>query len=317
MDKIAKLPKNFVISPKDYGDNPLWPKFISWLNEKYNVNYNGKDENVYYGIYNNLPYWGKPSFDLFSISIYQWYSAVNHVPDFTIPGTEIGNCKGLEYGTMHFPTFDNNYLINKSLALYTKKVFINNNEICVAADGDFYGGENYFVFRLDDLIKNYKKNNKMEKKLLGYKIKEKYVEAYIKLFREGAPKGRVLKEKVSFEKNSIFYQKTKYLKILDAWFDKVYETTSQLPKINGYEGKYDKDKQIIKYGCAKFPFVYLKTIHQNIINFNNVVEKNKDRYNRTIQSIELSSGVKIDMKELKDIIRFFDYYKDPNLNLID
>jgi len=146
----------------------------------------------------------------------------------------------------------------------------------------------------------------MFKKLLGYKIKDEFVDAYIKLFNGNYSKYKYLDETITFLKNSVTYKEAVNYGILNIWFDRVYEEEVNLPKINGYDGKFDKYKQSIQYGCAKFPFVYLNPIYQNIMHFNNVVNYNKDRYNRTIKSIELSSGVKISIENLKSIIKFLE-----------
>ena len=144
----------------------------------------------------------------------------------------------------------------------------------------------------------------MEKKLLGYKIKAEYVEAYMKLFDKSPDKESYLNENISFYIGSLNCNKASKYGILYTWFDEVYEEEPVLPEINGYAGEYDKDKNTIKYGCAIFPFTYLKTIYVNITSFNRLVTVNKDKYNRTITYVELSSGVKVSIDELKSIVEY-------------
>jgi len=308
MNKIITLPEFFLINAEDYNKNPLWEKYINWLNEKYSSTFDGGNTSAFYGVNNDVPlcisrdntYHGK------FISIYQWYAAVNNVPDFTIPGTQIGNCIGLEYSTIDMPDFKNIKILKKSPILYTKKAFIDKNEIYIAADEYSYTGRNYFVYKLKDIIEKYKKEEKMEKELIGYKIKSKYIEAFIKLFDKKLEKEFYLNEPYNFPKDSPSWQKAKNLNILNVWFEEVYKEKFKLPIINRYEGVYNEKHNIIRYGCAVFPVQNLKTLYYDINNFNEIVKNNIDKYNRTISRITLSSGVEITIEELKAIIKFLE-----------
>ena len=302
MDKITELPKNFVVDSTHYHKNPLWPKYIEWLNKKNNIKFFG-NKDAFYGVYNGVPICttevNKTTLVTF-ISLYYWYAVINGTPDFTDMCTKLGNCVGLPLVNESNTTLG----INMSdPILYTVDTIVTSNDILIAADKNCYAYKNNFIFRLDDIIQKYKKEE-LKREVIGYKIKPKFVDAYIALFRDGVSSDYILDEKVSFEKNSNYYKKAVNLGILNVWFKKVYKKELELPEINGYEGVYDKNHNIIRYGCAVFPVKDLKILYSNIDNFNEVVKKNLDKYNRTVSRITLSSDVVITIEQLKQIIEF-------------
>lgn len=94
-------------------------------------------------------------------------------------------------------------------------------------------------------------------------------------------------------------------KVLDLWFEPVYKPKYSLPKINGYNGELTGNRGYIKYGCALLSVERLKVMYDNMDIWN--ISKNNQgvRHNRSIESITLSSGVKITFDEIKQIIEYF------------
>jgi len=312
MDKTMKLPEDFVIDSRLYHKNPLWPKYIEWLNKKYNLKFFG-NQDAFYGVYYGSPLYtteiDKNTLVTF-ISLYYWYAAINGTPNFTDMCTKLGSCVGLPLVN----TSDTVVGANMSDSiLYTVGTIVTTNDVLIIADNNCYANKDNYIFRLDDIIQKYKKEElkkeELKKEAIGYKIKPKYVDAYVILFKKGVSSNNTLyeevsNEKISFEKNSNYYKKAINLGVLDIWFEEVYKEFPKLPEINGYEGVYDKNHNIIRYGCAVFPVKDLKILYSNIDNFNEVVKKNLDKYNRTVSHIKLTSGVEISIEQLKDIVEF-------------
>ena len=55
MNKIVTLPEFFLINAEDYNKNPLWEKYINWLNEKYSSTFDGGNTSAFYGVNNDVP----------------------------------------------------------------------------------------------------------------------------------------------------------------------------------------------------------------------------------------------------------------------
>jgi len=79
--------------------------------------------------------------------------------------------------------------------------------------------------------------------------------------------------------------------------EEVKKASILLPKINGYKGSYSNG--IIKYGYAEF----------NVGFFEDLAELDGYSGNRTIESIELSSGVKITIQQIKQIVEYINNNK--------
>ena len=101
-------------------------------------------------------------------------------------------------------------------------------------------------------------------------------------------------KKVHFDSDSFVYKKVKEYDLLDKCTPVYRQKEIKLPVIKGYNGEDKGD--YIQYGCAQL----LKSWF----------EKSE---NRSISSLELSSGVRIDIEEM-DAIR--EYLKSKEKNLI-
>lgn len=78
----------------------------------------------------------------------------------------------------------------------------------------------------------------------------------------------------------------------------VYKEEKQLPKINGYEGKYNNDR--ITYGCATFN----KYWFEEILKLYDFVRNFEGIGTRHLKSIKLDSGVEITMEQVKEIVEY-------------
>lgn len=83
-----------------------------------------------------------------------------------------------------------------------------------------------------------------------------------------------------------YYKHKRYLRHATPEEIKEYRSL-KLPKINGYEGKYDEVGEKLLYGCATLSAEWFK-----------------HRYNRGIKSMTLSSGVEINEEQIEQIRKF-------------
>lgn len=87
--------------------------------------------------------------------------------------------------------------------------------------------------------------------------------------------------------------------IVETW-EKKFEDNI-LPQINGYSGKLEGDYIIYGSNCAKFHKNFFKQLKS--INQDTQVNQVNNRY---IKSIELTSGVKITMEQIEQIVKYID-----------
>lgn len=81
---------------------------------------------------------------------------------------------------------------------------------------------------------------------------------------------------------------------------KEYEKLIQLPKINGYDGRYDKENNLIIYGCAEMSV-------DLIINLNKCITTTCG--NRHVTSFKLDSEVEISADQIKAIVEYLEEYE--------
>lgn len=77
-----------------------------------------------------------------------------------------------------------------------------------------------------------------------------------------------------------------------------YRKLKQLPKINGYDGEYDPDSQMVIYGCAQ--------IDESLIRDANAIMNRESEGNRSIKAITLDSEVEITRRQAKEIVEYLD-----------
>ena len=96
--------------------------------------------------------------------------------------------------------------------------------------------------------------------------------------------------------------------VLDKWFKPLYEPKYKLPTVNNYKGQpYPKSGWgygIVKYGCA---YIGVKML-TDVLTYNEAVSKDSV-VNRSIKSITLDSGVVINLKQMKQIVEYFENTK--------
>lgn len=136
----------------------------------------------------------------------------------------------------------------------------------------------------------------MKKKIIRYKLKDscvKYSEPAVIIC--GCKPGDKLLGDVGSPEDII---KLKDAGILDLWFDPIYAPEYSLSRINGYDGK-KASNDIVKYGCVSFDI-------RTLIDILNLKDISSDRI---ISSITLSSNITITMKEIKQIVDYFNHNK--------
>lgn len=244
MEKNKKeLPKYFVI--KSDLDNPLWQKYINWLNEKYNSTFEGNWEGMYYGYDGNKHsthgtdwyrdiecFKNKPII----LTLEEWDEIVNGfklperwcikatpntgkiIAEFFDRTLNIGCCyvKGLitfDYQTHYFYNYN----------LYSNVNMFNTTPGANHSSPNKIMGFTEITF---DQFKKYvlKQNNMEDKKIIGYKFKNGY-DKYQKIAMELADiiEFGKFQEGTLFEPNSYCEKNFKEAGVLDLWFEPVYE----------------------------------------------------------------------------------------------
>lgn len=165
--------------------------------------------------------------------------------------------------------------------------------------------KDYTLITLEQWRNHYKKQDKMEKEIVGYKLRNEFEE-----YRKFALKISQAIEnwENSQRKYDIHIDQKSYIRrlenagVLDIWFEPVYKEKKKFPKINGYDGVYIKQYNNVKYGCVGFNIGALYSLLNNI----NISDSRK------IKSIKLSSGVEITIDQIEQIV---DYIKDQQETL--
>jgi hypothetical protein len=177
----------------------------------------------------------------------------------------------------HSPIGEHTKYVSENGASYLSKVF--------------FGNYTEITF---EQFKKYvlKKENEIEKKLIGYKLKTDYIkcaDAVLKLVGQDIKTNYILDITLTESVEAL-----KNLGILNLWFEEVYETVKSLPTINGYKGQ-KVDANSVKYGCVT---IMVSDLHD-------IASVEQIASTRTITSIKLSSGVEITMEQIKGIIDYF------------
>lgn len=127
---------------------------------------------------------------------------------------------------------------------------------------------------IEDIKELYKNETMNTKTPIGYKPKSEFLDVAAKLVSNSQLwVGNIEKFGIAFTQSSSNKLTFQELKVLDLWFDPVYEKPKhRLPVINTYKGEDKGD--YLQYGCAKIPKEWFK-----------------DSSNRYIISLTLNSGV--------------------------
>lgn len=277
---MTKLPKYFVIKRDE--DDPLWQKYIDWLDDNYEANFSGHLE-FYYGFsekaccYSHL---SQLDYKIQIITLEEWDEAVNGKTSFVLPEKWfIKGCKET-YKWSGYNDFKPEYVDfekhHASLNYYARNGFIQIT---------------FEQFKKYVLMKD-------DKKIIGYKLKddcEKYREAACNIagLSNAALKVSKSRKNTSFLNGNVTESSLKDAGVLDLWFEPVYAPKYSLPKINGYEGELT-GYNVVKYGCVEF----------NLVQLSNLLEASNHLGSRSIKSITLSSDVIITMDEINQILDY-------------
>jgi hypothetical protein len=305
--QLNELPKYFAI--KRDANNPLWNKYITWLNETYENNLSG-DAFSYYGYdgfsanwFYNINNFKNPVTEL---TLEQWDSVVNKKNEYvlkqdgmyTIEDLKNGKCTVINDGTPE----ELDIVLSAAEGNPCSRTYIK-----LACSKYYWTKNNYFWSNGDinkynlptQSVKEFIKQINMNKEIIGYRLVKREYEKSVYLIINaniGYYSDRVL----PIEKSPKSIEKLKEAGVLDLWFEPVYKEDKTLPKINGYEGEFvdDLNGYFIRYGCATFNIQFINELH-GLIGRNKVLFGNKD-----IKSIKLNSDVEITTEQIKQIYEY-------------
>jgi hypothetical protein len=290
MMNLNKLPEYFAI--KRDSDNPLWKKYINWLNKTYNLSLQGTNNIFpYYGwggdyemakcFHCSISNFKNPVTEL---TLEQWDNIVNKKDDFVLPE------KWVIKVTNQNRTLLNNY----------RTIIMNFSKIPLPSDYSYMvncGGGNDNTYGFTEItfeqFKKYVLKQDNMKEIIGYKlVKPEYKEAILQIMKARNWSNFPMLD--SYESSGSI-KTLKEAGVLDLWFEPVYAEEKKLPKINGFEARWENNQIIYGSNCAKF----IPKFFIDLIKIND--EHKVLGGNRTIKSIKLDSGVEITIEQIKQI----------------
>jgi hypothetical protein len=297
---INELPEYFAI--KRDAKNPLWNKYIKWLNKTYNLSLTGNATvHIYYGwagekdnlscYHNNILDFPNPVTEL---TLEQWDNIVNNtfvLPEKWFVQRDKSNYKIINnWFEINLPLKDNHWCGYSGYMNYPRLT----SQVPNLLLRDLLKN-NYTEITSEQFCKYVLKQENMNKEIIGYKlIKPEYKEAAIKLGGETL----CYNFDIKFNPDATAVKKWKEAGVLDLWFTPVFKEEKTLPMINGYEGKLEGN--FIIYGCAKFNknwFEELSKSYDRIKIFEGLTTKQ-------LKSIKLDSDVEITIEQIKQIYEY-------------
>lgn len=228
--------------------------------------------------------------------------------DFKIKGTKLPMIPdGTLFACSEWKEYEELRDISKKIDLVSFGKCTWRGELCILAEREEYGLNNYYIFKESDIIRLAEEQGVFEEevKLIGYKIKDEFLDVVDKLTSYDFKGNVTPKTKLDFIYGSATYFEFEKAKVLDLWCDPVYEEVKKLPTINGYDGKIDGE--IVSYGCAKFDLFKLRGILSSMKSWDDAKEDPCNTpHNRSIKLITLNSGVSITMDEINQIVEYVD-----------
>jgi len=227
--ELPELPEYFCI--KRDSSNPLWKKFIDWGNNKYQTCFANPSFANFFGVYkeggrdSHWTWYSSKSHTDLEISLEQWNACVNPKAGFVLPKkwcVEITKSNSKELSTW----INTNKQTDSSYTLGRTEIgdflhFPKLEEYHL-----FTGVQTGYILITFEQFKKYVL--KMDKKIIGYKLKDvKYADAAIKIdgglhFGQAIKREQILK--IEFESAIENFRK---LNLLDEWFEPVYEEPSK------------------------------------------------------------------------------------------
>ena len=153
-----------------------------------------------------------------------------------------------------------------------------------------------YLSQLNNEMKKYNKEALISTssiKLIGYKIKDNYIEYFKNMVTTSIPVHSFSKQPVTFTVGGQWYEFTKKAGVLDMWFEPVYEERS-LPVINGHQPfVFDTcDKKHVRYYNIDFSINDIK----DIVNMMN---------SKNISSVTLYNKLTVSQEEFNQILNYF------------
>lgn len=160
----------------------------------------------------------------------------------------------------------------------------------------------YYENVFNNIPSNYKKitfnqfkkhvlNMKEEKEIIGYKPKGFVKEEALDAITKGYVDWKGVKAEKGYyctKDNNFSINEFKDAKVLDIWFEPVYEPELTLPEISIYKGKVSQDDKTVTYGCKT---IFIKTLRE-LLTLN-------------VESIMID-GTEVYAKQIKQIVEYFD-----------
>ena len=266
---MKQLPDKFSVYAKTLEE----AKYITEKQKELCGDCSPKHRNVYYrfSIYREIDKFGFSSQSYLSYNIiyeitqeftfeeFKSYFEEQTIPDFKIKGTKLPLInESIEFTVSRWNSFDfevtnmNNYFWNDSRFCYSHGYTVRDNITYILLERIDYEGNNFFMFKEEDLIRLYKKQNNIEdmenKQIIGYKlVKPEYERAASEIVgNEVHCNFRYSKEYKNYIIPTTNFEKTiKILKeagVLDLWFEPVMAETKRILTLsNGKSVKITKE----------------------------------------------------------------------------
>ena len=160
--------------------------------------------------------------------------------------------------------------------------------------------DGYKEITFDQFQKYVLKLKDMEKKIVGYKLKEsckQYFDAVDIIAREFGSR-----EQMTIEGYPIVIKRLDKAGVLDLWFEPVYEEEYPDITINGYKGEFFND--YVKFGCAeihKNVFMDLNTLNSDLENGDDIIGM---KSNRRIESVTIGKGI-FTKEHIRQIAKYY------------
>ena len=139
---------------------------------------------------------------------------------------------------------------NDSRFCYSHGYTVRDNITYILLERIDYEGNNFFMFKEEDLIKLYKKQNNIEdmenKQIIGYKLSEtKFLKAAVAIegFQETGF-SNIENRVFTLKEHQESINRWKEADVLNSWFTPVYETKEEIISINGQFNLKVKDKRV-------------------------------------------------------------------------
>lgn len=263
---MKQLPDKFSVYAKTLEE----AKYITEKQKELCGDSSPKHKNVYYrfSIYREIDKFGFSSqsyltynrfYDItqeFTFEEFKSYFEEQTIPDFKIKGTKLPLInENIQFTVSRWEnsfeiTNPENCFWNDSRFCYSHGYTVRDNITYILLERIDYEGNNFFMFKEEDLIRLYKKQNNIEdmenKQIIGYKLSEtKFLKAAVAIegFQETGF-SNIENRVFTLKEHQESINRWKEADVLNSWFTPVYETKEEIISINGQFNLKIKDKRV-------------------------------------------------------------------------